>query len=120
MKNKYVPFGASVAESASIVIDFQYYKDSKCEIKKFLKAGEVRKILKFIMEVGKCMDNDELHEYLKGSNVQDMSDDSYYQSLSPSKEMKIYEVWHDRHVAERIFFTRAGNVFYPVVFLYSH
>jgi len=120
MTYKYVPFNATTTSSKKILIDFQYYKDKKCELEKFSKPGKVRKILRFIMKVGRCQDNSELHEYLKGSNVQDMSKDEYFQNFSPFSDSKVYEVWHKRHTPERVLFITIGNTFYPILFLRNH
>ncbi len=123
MSNEFVPKNATAIVSSiseKVLIDFQYYRSDKCELKKISKRGIIVKILKFIMNVGKCQDNSELFEHLKANCAQDMSD-SQYQSLLPSDtDMRIYEVWHGLHVPERIYYTRAGSTFYPVLFVNKH
>lgn len=121
---KYVPRNATpkvkntAVPESSIVIDFCFYKDKKCELQQISQSGIVKKILRFIKQVGQCKDGDELVDLLKANNSCDITD-SHYTALSP-QGMKLYEVWHKHGCGERVFFSYAGNVFYPVVFLLRH
>ena len=121
---RYVPPNAvpkvrnTTVSEESIVIDFCFYKDNRCELDQMTKASLIRKIMKFIKKIGQCMDGDELIELLKANNSCDITE-SRYSGWAPSN-MKLYEVWHMHNCGERIFFSYTGNVFYPVVFLLRH
>lgn len=117
-KRKYVPYHSTSVADSTIVIDFGYYNDQKCELEKISKTGVVKKMLRFIKQVGQCQEGSELQQLLKSHNSCDMSLSSY-QKLAP-EGLKIYEVWHKKNCAERIFYSRAGSTFYPILFLQTH
>lgn len=118
MTNRFVPKNPTAFPDSSIVIDFNFYNDKKCELEKMSKVGLVKKILRFIKQVGQCQDTSELQELLKAHNSCDMSS-SEFQGLVPDG-LKAYEVWHGKHIPERIIYTRSGTVFFPVLFLQNH
>jgi len=118
MKNKYIPYSASIIPDSKIKIDFAYYNDKECELEKMSKVGLVRKILKFIKQVGQCQDGSELLRLLKAQNSYDMST-SRFQKMVP-EGLKVYEIWHSKHTSERVFYTMTGSNFYPVLFLQNH
>lgn len=114
----YVAPNATAIKEKSIVINFDLYSERKCELEKIDKIGNVKKILRFIKQIGRCQDNSELHEFLKANNSCDMSN-SEYQDLVP-EGLKVYEVWHKKGLGMRVFYTRISNVFYPILFLGNH
>jgi len=118
MNNRFVPRGATVIPDSSIAIDFILYNDKKCELERMSKVGLVKKILRTVKQVGQCQDISELHELLKAHNSCDMSS-SEFQKMVP-EGLKAYELWHKKHSAERIIYTKTGNVFYPILFLQNN
>jgi len=120
MNNGFVPEKATVTRDSSIVINFDYYNNKKSELEKINKPGLLRKFLRFIIQVGQCQDITELKNFLKAHNTCDMSSSKFQKLLPKDIGLKIYEVWHGKHTGERIFYTRAGFTFYPVLFLQNH
>lgn len=118
MSNKFVPPGATIIPESSIRIDFMYYNDKQCELEMMSKVGLVKKILRFIKQVGQCQDGSELHELLKANDSCDMSS-SKFQKMVPVG-LKVYEIWHNHHTGERVIYTKSANIFYPVLFLQNH
>lgn len=118
MKNRYVPYSASVIPDSKIKIDFAYYNDRECELEKMTKAVLIKKILRFIKQVGQCQDGSELMNLLKAHNSCDMSS-SRFQQMVPDG-LNVYEIWHKKNTSERVLYTMAGSNFYPVLFLQSH
>lgn len=118
MKNKFIPYNAGLIPDSKIKIDFAYYNDKECKLDKMSKVGLVKKILKFIKQVGQCQDSSELFRLLKAQNSQDMSS-SRFQKMVP-EGLKVYEIWHGKNTSERVLYTITGSNFYPVLFLQNH
>lgn len=119
MNNKFVPSGVTSIPESSIVISFKYYNDKKCELEKMYKPALIKKILRFIKQVGQCQDVSELNYLLKAHNSCDMSS-SEFQRMVSEEGLKAYAVWHKKHTGERIIYTKSGSVFYPILFLQNH
>jgi hypothetical protein len=121
-KHQYIASGATSFPDKRVVLDFRFYNEKLCEIDGITEKSIAKKFLKVLRDIGLCSDGQELQTVLKGHKSMPIKHEGVYKKLYSTliEDLELYELWHKTHTPERFFYTKTGQIVYPVAFLFRH